>query len=99
MTIIMSMLRRLKEVYPNRMTSIKQHYNIFGNGSEEILWSLYIEDNVCEDYDDFTSLVNAINKLTNTMTHIITVYNTADGKCNPFDGHEPSARNGWYRGD
>ena len=85
MTLVMSMLRRLKEVYPNRMVSIEHDHAIYSGGDENIRWKLYIYDVISEEYKDFTALVNAINKLTNTMTHIIAVYNTADGKCNPYE--------------
>ena len=96
MTIIMSMLRRLKEVYPEKMVSIEHDHAIYSSGEEIIRWNLYVQDVVSAEYLDFTVMVNAINKLTNTMTHIIiinnrtdeqkeTTWNHADGKCNPYE--------------
>ena len=85
MTIIMSMLRRLKEVYPNRMVSIEHDHAIYAGGDEVIRWNLYVQGVITEEYLSFDAMVNAINKLTNTMTHIITVYNTADGECDPYE--------------
>ena len=96
--LIRSICKRPKEVYPNTYVAINHDQGIHKNGSEEDIRTLYVSDHVNEEFSRFEHLVNRVNQLTDTMTHIVTV-RKADHKSDPFKDREPSAGNGFYRGD
>ena len=98
MTLIMTMLRRLKEVYPDKMVSIEHDHVIYSEGTEAVSYNLYIGGTISKEYPDFISLVNAVNKLTGTMTHIVIVHKGGPD-ADPYANREPRFSNDWGRAE
>jgi len=60
------LIAQLKKVYPDRLISIEQQWIAYSSGKTDNEWSIYIEEVVCEKFENLDELFSYIKELTET---------------------------------
>lgn len=96
MRLIESLIKSLERKYPDRYISIEQSFDYHRHEKPRVMrivWTVYVEEFVHEQFEKFEDMVNYINGLTGINMRIVIERRTDHGNVDPYAG------SGEYKGD